>query len=344
MIASLTRDTRKKLRYAISFLTRRLVHVNLQVLYVCNYRCRICDFWKAEFRRRPLMAVADAEVISEKLNRIGPQIISIGGGEPLLHPHLVDIVRVLSRHHFPVMITNGSLITPQNAQALFGAGMAEISVSVDYAEAARHDTQRGIPGAFDQAVEALRVLHASRTHPEQRVHMISVIMDDNLAEVEPLLHLCQRLGITYLVTLYSHGRGDKLRRLISDGVSQHLLQLKRQHRHFVALRGYLARFSAAVRQGGIGPCYAGRNLCNIDSAGNVSFCIDRLDDPVENILRDDILGIVQRLRARQRTNDCRACWTSCRGSIEALMYGRQPWLSLLDYWRMTRPVALRGTF
>ena len=64
MIASLTRDPRKKLRYAISFLRRRLVHVNLQVLYACNYRCRICDFWKAEFRRRPLMAVADAEVIS----------------------------------------------------------------------------------------------------------------------------------------------------------------------------------------------------------------------------------------------------------------------------------------
>jgi len=344
MITSLTHDTRKKLRYAISFLKRRLVHVNLQVLYACNYRCRICDFWKVGFRDRPLMSAADAGVISDQLNRIGPQIVSIGGGEPLLHPDLAGIVRALSRHHFPVMITNGSLITQQIAQALFGAGMVEISVSVDYAEAGRHDAQRGIPGAFDQAVEALRILHASRLHPEQRVNMISVIMDDNLAEVEPLIRLCQQLGITYLVTLYSHGRGDKPRRILSDGVSPHLLQLKRKHRHFVALRGYLGRFSAAVRQGGIGPCYAGRNLCNIDSQGNVSLCIDRLNDPVGNILTDDIVPIAQRLRDRQRTHDCRACWTSCRGSIESLMYGWPPWLNLLDYWRMTRPVALRRAF
>jgi MoaA/NifB/PqqE/SkfB family radical SAM enzyme len=338
------RDLARKLRFARSFLGRRLVHVNLQILYNCNYRCRICDFWQEGRRHPPRLSVPAAEVISDKLRQIGPQIVSIGGGEPLLHPTLPGIVRALARHHFPVMITNGALITAQTARRLFEAGMVEISVSIDYAQAAKHDAQRGVEGAWPRGVEALKTLQENRTHPEQRVNMISVMLDDNLPEVEPLLELCQELGITYLVTLYSASRGRKPERPPPLDLGDRLLALKRKHRHFVSLRGYLERFSDAAAHGGLGPCSAGRSLCNIDSQGQVTFCIDRLDDPVGNILTEEMEVIEQRLLARHRLNRCQGCWTSCRGSIEALLHGRRPWLNLLDYYQMTRPVALHGRF
>jgi MoaA/NifB/PqqE/SkfB family radical SAM enzyme len=260
-------ESARKLRFAVSFLRNRLVHVNLQVLYRCNYCCAICDFWKPAWLHKPSLTAAQAEIISEKLNRLGPQIISIGGGEPMLHPELPAIVRALARHHFPVMITNGSRATPELARELFAAGMVEISVSVDYADSRKHDAQRGVAGAHARAIMALEILQANRTRPEQRVNMISVIMDDNLAEVEPLLDLCRKLGITYLVTLYSHGRGTKLERPAGEEIGRQLLDIKRHHRHFVALRGYLERFTEAAAQNGIGPCHAGRKLCNIDSQG-----------------------------------------------------------------------------
>ncbi len=337
-------ELKKKLRFARAFLRNRQVHVNLQILYTCNYRCAICDFWKPSWRHKPLLSAAEAETISEKLNCLGPQIISIGGGEPMLHPELVPIVRALARHHFPVMITNGSLVTPELARELFQAGMVEISVSVDYADSRKHDAQRSVAGAHAQAIEALGILQANRTRPEQRVNMISVIMDDNLPEVESLLEMCRRLGVTYLVTLYSHSRGAKPQRSAGADVSRRLLDLKRRHGHFVALRGYLARFSEAVAQNGIGPCYAGRNLCNIDSQGDTGLCIDRLDDPVGNILTDNIFDLEQRLLRRQKANRCRACWTSCRGSIETLRYGRGKLANLIDYYHMTRRVALQAGF
>jgi len=337
-------ELRKKLRFAKSFLRNRLVHVNLQILYSCNYRCAICDFWKPSWRQKPALSAAQARVISQKLNLLGPQIISIGGGEPTLHPELPAIVEALACHHFPVMITNGSLVTAELAQRLFAAGMVEISVSVDYADPSKHDAQRGVAGAHAKAIEALQILHANRTDPEQRVNMIAVIMEDNQPEVEPLLEICRQLGITYLVTLYSHSRGSKPERLAGAEVSERLLALKRRHRHFVALRGYLERFTEAVAQNGIGPCYAGRNLCNIDSQGDVGLCIDRLEDPVGNILSDDMFELERRLLERHRGNPCRDCWTSCRGSIEAVRHGRRKLANLLDYYQMTRPVDLKGTF
>jgi MoaA/NifB/PqqE/SkfB family radical SAM enzyme len=333
-----------KARFARSFLLRRLVHVNLQILYDCNYRCGICDFWKPPWQHQPRLSARDVETIAAKLNAIGPQIVSIGGGEPLLHPELPAIVRALARWHFPVMITNGSRMTPALARELFAAGMVEISVSVDYDDPARHDAQRAHPGAHAAALEALRVLHENRTHPAQRVNMISVVLDDNLPDIEPLIRRCGEMGITYLVTLYSHGRGAKPFRAPAPELSLRLLELKRRYRNFVALRGYLSRFSEASVVGGIGGCQAGRSLCNIDSRGLVSACIDRLGAPAGNILTDDIGDIVRRLREQQRTSDCRACWTSCRGSIESVRGGRQRLRSLIDYHGMTRPVPLGGRF
>jgi hypothetical protein len=144
--------------------------------------------------------------------------------------------------------------------------------------------------------------------------MISVIMDDNLPEVEPLIRLCRDMGITYLVTLCSHRRGGKPARSAPEGVSQRLPGLKKQYRHFVALRGYLERFSVATANGGVGHCSAGRNQWNLDSQGNVTFCIDQLAEPAGNLLTDDVHLIAQRMRERQRANTCQACWTSCRGS------------------------------
>jgi hypothetical protein len=170
-------------------------------------------------------------------------------------------------------------------------------------------------------------------------------MDDNVAEVEPLLRQCEALGITYLVTLYSHSRGAKPGRVSANGgLSRELLALKKRHRHFVALRGYLERFSEAVNRGGIDSCQAGRCLCNIDSQGDVTRCIDRLDEPAGNLLRDEIGVVLARLAQQQRTRQCHDCWTSCRGSIETLMSGPHRWLNLRDYWQMTRPVPLGGRF
>ncbi len=344
MISSLAHDLPKKLRFCVSLLRRRLIHVNLQLLYTCNYRCGICDFWKPQWKNQPRLSAAQVGIIAGKLAKIGPQIVSIGGGEPMIHDELPEIVGLLSKQHFPVMITNGSLVTEELARELWRKGMVEISVSLDYADPARHDTQRGHPGAYAAGVKALRILHATRTHPEQRVNLISVMLDDNLDDIEALIGLSEELGISYLMTLYSHSRGDKAVRPPPAEVSRRLLELKKQHRHFVALRGYLGRFTEAMETGGIGPCYAGRNLCNIDSTGQLGLCIDRLSAPVGNILTDDIFELERRLLDQHLNNRCRDCWTSCRGSIESVLYGKRKLGSLLDYYQMTRPIPLGKNF
>lgn len=330
----------KKMRYLASFMGRKLVHTNLQILYQCNFRCRICEFWHASYQDQPRLSLNQIKIISEKFNQIGPQVISIGGGEPLLHPEVVDIVRVLARYHFPVMICNGWFVTEKIARDLFEAGMEEISVSVDYADAAKHDTQRGVTGAFDRAVSALEILNANRVRPDQRVHMITVVMDDNLQEVGSLIQLCKKMGITYLVTLYSSARGAKTLRSPASDPSATLSLLRRKYNEFVVLRGYLSNFTPAVRGEYPNRCYAGKNLCNIDNIGDVSLCIDTIHRPVGNILNEDAGIIRKKLIDAFQANACRSCWTSCRGSIETMMYGKGLFRNLWDYYQIVKAIEL----
>jgi radical SAM protein with 4Fe4S-binding SPASM domain len=332
----MNRDTLKKIKYMYSFLMKRPIHINMQILYDCNFRCKICDFWKSPYTQYPHLSLAQVKTIAHKLKSLGPQVINIGGGEPFLHKEIFPIIETLSKDNFTSMICNGWFVTPDTAKSLFRAGIYEISISIDYDTPEKHDEQRGHKNAFDRAVNGLRVLKENRLYPHQRVHMISVVMDDNLDEIESLIKLAKDIGVTYLVSLYSDNRGKKDSLLTSKDVSSRLLDLKKKYPEFVSLRGYLEKFSSAISHGGITPCYAGKNLFNIDSQGEVTQCIDRLNDTAGNILTEDIAVIMNNLMKRWQNNDCHGCWTSCRGSIESMMYGDNKLNNMADYYSMTR--------
>ena len=332
----------KKIKFSYAFLRKKMVHMNLQLLYQCNFQCRICDFWKEpEFVNAPAMTAIQVQAMCDKLKNYKPFVVSIGGGEPLLHKEIFDITKILAKDHFPVMICNGWFVTPENAKKLFEAGMMEISISVDYASHEKHDEQRGVRGAWERAVSALKILHENRVHPMQRVHMITVIMDDNIDEVEPLIQLCKKIGVTYLITFYSNYRGRLESLANKPHIAEHLLKLKKKYPEFLALPEFIEQFKYSQQNpDGIRPCYAGKNLFNIDNYGNVTRCIDRLDDSVGNIFQDDADTLMKRLYEQHKSNDCGACWTSCRGSVESLMYGKNKIKNFYAYYKMTKAIPL----
>jgi len=307
------------LRLGAGFLTGRLFHCNLQVTYRCNFRCQICDFWKTGHDPAEELSLDNVRHIGRELNRLGTLIISLAGGEPLIREDLFDIITILNQaNHFPILITNGWFVNETVARDILRAGLQEISVSVDYRDAARHDAQRGRPGAWERAIRALELLNRARPDRRNRVHMITVLMDDNLEEIEPLIQLARDLGVTYMVNLYSWNRGTKQPRLPGNPVTEHLLALKAKYREFVTLTTYIEHLDEAVARGGVGNCQAGRILFNIDNRGNVARCTETLGEPVGNVLTDDILVLRDRLLQRQRTRPCAQCWTSCRGFAESM--------------------------
>jgi MoaA/NifB/PqqE/SkfB family radical SAM enzyme len=80
------------------------------------------------------MPVPTAAMIDriDHLARLGTAIVTLSGGEPLLHPEVEKIVRRI-RHHGMIagIITNGFLLTPKKIAALNDAGLEHLQISID---------------------------------------------------------------------------------------------------------------------------------------------------------------------------------------------------------------------
>jgi len=338
-------ELKKKTSFTYSFLNKKLIHLNLQILNNCNLKCKICDFWKTPTSNLPKLSVYDVKIIADKIKLLRPQIIILGGGEPLLHKNLIEITEILTENNYVMLTSNGWFITDEMAKALWKAGLKQILISLDYADPKNHDYIRGKEGAYQRAVNAVKILHKNRTHPSQRVQIMTTILNDNQEEIEPLIRLSKEMGVTLIVSLFCKCRGNIKYNPIPKDLSTPLLELKKKYRNFVSMRGYLAKFNEAVKtKKGIRPCYAGKNLFNINCNGDISLCIDHLEKPVGNILTDDIFEIEKKLQYEYRNTDCGDCWTSCRGPVETLMYGDNKWANLKDYNEFSRSIALNRSF
>lgn len=95
----------------------------------CNLSCTYCnefdDFSKPVATDLMLRRV-------DRLADLGTSVITISGGEPLLHPDLDRIIqRIRSRRSIATLITNGYLLTPDRIQRLNRAGLDHLQISID---------------------------------------------------------------------------------------------------------------------------------------------------------------------------------------------------------------------
>ena len=95
----------------------------------CNLSCAYCN----EYDK-----VSDPVPTAEILRRVkllaglGTTIITISGGEPLLHPELDQIIRAIRSHGaIATIITNGYLLTPDRIKRLNRAGLEHLQISID---------------------------------------------------------------------------------------------------------------------------------------------------------------------------------------------------------------------
>src|SRR5271165_1391763 len=95
----------------------------------CNLACGYCNEYDDHSRPVPL------ETMYQRLDRLaelGTRVITISGGEPLLHPELDRIIARVRRHGIIAgMITNGYLLTTDRIRRLNRAGLDHLQISID---------------------------------------------------------------------------------------------------------------------------------------------------------------------------------------------------------------------
>src|SRR5262245_59432522 len=95
----------------------------------CNLSCTYCNEYDDHSAPVP---TADVRHRIDRLVELGTGIITLSGGEPLLHPDLDEIVgHIRRRGAIATLITNGYLLTRDRIQRLNRAGLDHLQISID---------------------------------------------------------------------------------------------------------------------------------------------------------------------------------------------------------------------
>jgi MoaA/NifB/PqqE/SkfB family radical SAM enzyme len=95
----------------------------------CNLACTYCNEYDNFSKPVPLDTMLQR---LEWLGRLKTGVITLSGGEPLLHPELDDVIRGIRRNAILAgLITNGYLLTAERIQRLNDAGLDYLQISID---------------------------------------------------------------------------------------------------------------------------------------------------------------------------------------------------------------------
>ncbi len=95
----------------------------------CNLDCAYCNEFDKTSKPVPVETMYER---IDKLAALGVSILTISGGEPLLHPELDDVIRRIRKHGIIAgMITNGYLLTADRIERLNRAGLEHLQISID---------------------------------------------------------------------------------------------------------------------------------------------------------------------------------------------------------------------
>lgn len=126
----------------------------LEPLHACNLTCSGCGRIR-EYKDR-LSEVLPLETCLKAIDECGAPVVSICGGEPLLYPHIRELVEgAVARGRVVYLCTNGQVLD-RKAGIFKPHNLFNINVHID-GLARTHDAIVDKPGAFDQAIAGIKV-------------------------------------------------------------------------------------------------------------------------------------------------------------------------------------------
>jgi MoaA/NifB/PqqE/SkfB family radical SAM enzyme len=157
----------------------------IEVTTHCNLGCpdcyRGCDRPEIPQSHMPLEAVK--ENIEAMLHIRNCRIISISGGEPLLHPDIEEIIRFISaKGALPWLHTNGLALTEQRLISLKNAGLKGVIVRVD-------SLKDKVKSHTENELNEERLKFGLRVGNLDGIHLsfICVVSKDNLDEIPDIV-------------------------------------------------------------------------------------------------------------------------------------------------------------
>jgi radical SAM protein with 4Fe4S-binding SPASM domain len=158
---------------------------------------------------RAELDAADALRVIDQVAALGTRVLILSGGEPLLREDIFELAAHGRKRGLRVsMGTSGILINDAVAVRMKDAGICRAAISLDSAEPRMHDRFRGLPGAWDRAVEGIRACLRQGVGVQVNI----TVLQENYRQIAEIIAFAKTLGVTefQLFFLVPTGRGTAM--------------------------------------------------------------------------------------------------------------------------------------
>ena len=285
----------------------------------CNLSCTYCNEYDDYSKPVP------TDVMIQRINKLadlGTGIVTLSGGEPLLHPDLDEIIAAIrKRGVLACLITNGYLLMPDRIERLNKAGLDHMQISID--NVMPDDVSKKSLKVLDKKLQMLA------EYAEFHVNINSVI-GGGIRNPEDALVVGKRaleLGFSSTLGIIHDGDGQlqplgERERVVYQTMS------KGQKRHFARLHDY---FQDAIAEGRPSDwkCRAGARYVYICEDGLVHYCSQQRGYPAKPLLDYSVEDI------RREYVTVKSCAPYC--TISCVHY-----VSYFDFWRGPQTIQAVG--
>jgi MoaA/NifB/PqqE/SkfB family radical SAM enzyme len=296
------------------------IQVHIIPMRRCNLSCAYCNEYDDFSDPVPLEEMYRRV---DKLGELGATLVTISGGETLLHPQLDEIIaRIRSHGVIAGLITNGYLLTADRIQRLNRAGLDHLQISIDNVKP--DEVSKKSLKVLDKKLQLLR------EHAEFHVNINSVIGAGvkNQWDAVTIGKRAVELGFTSTVGIIHDGTGQ-LRAMDSEaqGVFQEMKKLgKRSYARFNSFQDNIALGKPNQWR-----CRAGSRYLYVCEDGLVHYCSQQRGFPGIPLVEYTVEDIRREFRTEK------SCAPNCTISCVHQT-------SLVDFWRAPQHLQSHSVF
>ncbi len=309
-------------------LLRPFSFVEWLVTYQCNFRCPYCEASAGKAAPNEL-TTEEGKAFIDDLSRAGVKRLLFSGGEPLIRPDVVELMRHANKKDLAVgLVTNGYFVEKLWSQ-LKSLRYFLYFTSIDGLPA-YHDKMRDV-GSFDRVIKGLELFKALGV-PTRMVN--TMVHPKNLGQLEGILEILKMSGcnVWHLAPASAVGRAAEDDSFMLKGNElRYLIEFIKKNENVMKIglgeaRAYLACFSTDLPKKPFF-CGAGLTRCAIMPDGEVMGCQQVYDNrlsegnirrkPFSKIWKEDF----KRFRHKVLVDDCKVCvhLDACEGGCWAEM-------------------------
>ena len=188
-----------------------LLSLELELSRACNLRCIYCYASSGQPLENELSLDEIFDVIDQAVDMGARKIIVLGGGEPLIYPHIFDVIDyILAKKIVVDLFTNGTYIDEHTARELYSRKVA-ISLKMNSRTAEVQDILAGKQGTFaaiDRGLTALK--SAGYPDKDHTLGIETIVCRQNLEEIPDLWRWARRQCIIpYVEMMTLQGRASE---------------------------------------------------------------------------------------------------------------------------------------